>query len=146
MSFRLWAIYGYGAIALWKLKWLAVEIPEKAVDFHFHYPVKSFLKNAFTHFRFAFGTVCKNNGNLFYFEAIFISQEFHFDLERIANEFDLFQWYCFKHFAGITFKAGSGILYRHSGYYSHIRTGEIRHQYPVHRPVHYVHAFNVTAA
>src|SRR5688572_7089369 len=144
--FEVLAIYGAGAIALWNFKMLPVKVPEIAIYFHFNYPIKSFLKNTFAHFRFAFGTVGKNNWNLFYFEAILISQEFHLDLERIANKFDLVQRNGFENFAGIAFKAGGSILNRHSGNHTHVRTGKIRHQYPVHRPVHHVHAFNVAAA
>src|SRR5688572_26696730 len=71
-GFRVLAIYGTGAIALLNFRLLPIKMPEKAIDLHFNYPVKSFFKNTFAHFRFAFGAVGKNNRHFFYLEAIFI--------------------------------------------------------------------------
>ena len=76
-------------------------------------------------------------------ETAFVSSEFHFNLEGITFEADTIQIDCLQYLTTVALKAGGRIMYRQSGDEAYILGSKIGHQYPSHRPIHYIDATDV---
>ena len=70
----------------------------------------------------------------------------HLNLEGIALEANLIELYRLEHLPTITYKASRCIANIYAQYRTHINGCAIRHQHASHRPIHHIHARDITAS
>ena len=91
----------------------------------FHHAEDCLAEYTGVHFGCAELTIYKDYGVFYNLESMFVTLEFHFNLESVSLELNLIEVDSLKHPAAIANEPGCAVAERHAGDYSHIRRSEV---------------------